>query len=130
MSNPLLLDMITYLTNKGAVKGDGVDAFRDFTPDKPDDLVALIEYAGSPTLPYEELGHRSVQVTVRNKDADVARQKALEIFKLFQSDSLVVAFTPERWGQVSLRQLPFRLSTDSNNRITYAFNMGVTTTIE
>lgn len=130
MPNPLLLDIVTYLTNEGAIQGDGIDTFRDFIPESPDNIVALNEYAGSPIVPYENSVHRSVQVSVRNKSADAARTKALEIFRLLRSDNLIVDFTPERWGQVYLRQPPFRSKTDSSDRVTYSFNMGVTTTIE
>lgn len=130
MPNPLLLDMVIFLTDKGLVEGDGIDTFRDFIPEMPDNLVAITEYKGSPLVHYEPSGHRSVQVSVRNKDADAARRKALEIFKALQSDNTIVHFTPERWGQVVLRQSPFRSNTDSSERVTYAFNMGITTTIE
>jgi hypothetical protein len=130
MANPLLLDMVTFLTDNGIVQGDGVDAFRDFTPEAPDSIVALHEYKGDPAVPYDPNVHRSVQITVRDKNADKARQKALEIFKLLTSENLIVNFTPTRWGQVYLRQTPFKLSQDKNDRVTYAFNIGVTTTIE
>lgn len=130
MANPLLLDIVTYLTTQGAVEGDGIDTFRDFIPEKPDNIVAITEYTGSPTVPYEPAVHRSVQVSVRNLSADKARVKALEIFKLMQSDNLIVDFTPERWGQVYLRQPPFRSKTDSSDRVIYSFNMGITTTVD
>lgn len=130
MQNPLLLDIVTYLMAKSVVSGDGVDAFRDFTPDQPDSIVVLTEYPGSPSVPYESAVHRSVQVSVRDKSADRARSKALEIHKLLQSENSIVVFTPERWGQVTLRQPPFRLDTDKQDRVTYAFNFGITTTIE
>ena len=130
MANPLLLDMVTFLTDKGIVQGDGVDAFRDFTPEAPDSLVALHEYKGDPAVPYDTNVHRSVQISVRDKSADKARRKALEIFKQLRSDTLIVQFTSDRWGQVHLRQTPFLLKRDENDRVTYAFNIGVTTTIE
>lgn len=130
MANPLLLDMVLFLKNNGIVQDDGVDAFRDFTPEAPDSLVALHEYKGDPAVPYDPNVHRSVQITVRDKNADKARQKALEIFKLLTSENLIVNFTPTRWGQVYLRQTPFKLGQDKNDRVTYAFNIGVTTTIE
>ena len=130
MANPLLLDIVTFLTDNGVVKGDGVDAFRDFTPEAPNSIVALHEYKGEPAVPYDPNVHRSVQVTVRDKNADVARQKALKIFKLLQSDNLIVQFTPDRWGQVYLRQPPFKIGEDKNDRVTYGFNVGITTTIE
>lgn len=130
MANPLLLDIITFLTDNGVVQGDGVDAFRDFTPEAPDSLVALHEYKGDPAVAYDPNVHRSVQVTARDKDADVARQKALKIYKLLTSDNLIVQFTPDRWGQVYLRQPPFKIGQDDNDRVTYGFNIGITTTIE
>ena len=130
MANPLLLDIVTFLTDNKIVQGDGVDAFRDFTPEAPDSLVALHEYKGDPAVSYDPNVNRSVQVTVRDKDADVARQRALYIYKLFISDNLVVNFTPDRWGQVYLRQPPFKIGQDNNDRVTYGFNIGITTTIE
>ena len=74
--------------------------------------------------------HRSVQVTVRDKDADIARQKALEIFKLLSTDNRIVHFTTTRWGQVYLRQPPFKIKQDENDRVYYGFNVGITTTNE
>ena len=130
MANPLLLDIVTFLTDNNVVEGDGIDAFRDFTPEAPDSLVALHEYKGDPAVPYEPSVHRSVQITVRDKDADIARQKALVIFKLLTSENLIVQFTPDRWGQVYLRQTPFKIGQDKNDRVTYGFNIGITTTIE
>ena len=130
MANPLLLDIVTFLADNRIVQGDGVDAFRDFTPEAPDSLVALHEYKGDPAVSYDQNVNRSVQVTVRDKDADVARQKALNIYKLLTSDNLIVQFTPDRWGQVHLRQPPFKIGQDDNDRVTYGFNIGITTTIE
>lgn len=130
MANPLLLDIVTFLTDKRIVQGDGVDAFRDFTPEAPDSLVALHEYKGDPAVFYDAAVNRSVQITVRDKDADVARQRALEIYKVLTSENLIVQFTPDRWGQVHLRQPPFKIGQDSNDRVTYGFNVGITTTIE
>lgn len=133
MGQPLLLDIITFLTAKGVVIGDGVDAFRDFIPEEPDTLVALIEYRGDPASPVDPSVHRSVQVSTRDKDADLARQKALDIFKVFvdnQDETCKIDFTDTRWGQIYLRQPPFRYKTDENNRAYYCFNIGITTTIE
>ncbi len=133
MSNPLLLDIVSFLTTKNIVEGDGIDVFRDFTPEEPNSLVALHEYAGDPASLYDTRVHRSVQVIARDPDADVARQKAVEVFKAIQEaqgDDGRVDFTPTRWGQVYLRQPPFFMKRDENNRTYYAFNIGITTTIE
>ena len=133
MVNSLLLDIVLFLVGSDTVTGDGIDIFRDFTPEEPDSLVALHEYSGDPSSLYDNAVHRSVQVSCRDKDADAARQKALAVFnaiKSVQGTDGIVHFTTERWGQVYLRQTPFRLKTDENNRAYYAFNMGITTTIE
>lgn len=133
MGQPLLLDIVTFLTTEKVVTEDGVDVFRDFIPEEPDSLVALIEYRGDPLTPLDPAAHRSVQVSTRDKDADLARQKALEIFEVLrdnQSTDNRVDLTEERWCQMYLRQPPFRYKTDENNRAYYCFNMGITTTIE
>ena len=130
MANPLLLDIVLYLQSVNLVEGDGVDAFRDFTPDTPDQVVLLKEYVGSPAVPYDTMVNRSVQIKVRSKDADTARALALQIYKALYSDTTIVNFTSERWGQVHLRQPPFKVEVDKNDRILYGFNIGVSTTIE
>lgn len=128
--NPLLLDIATYLASRGLVQGDGIDVFRDFYPEEPDDVVVLYEYKGDEVLPYEDKVNRSVQVAVRSPDADTARTKALSIFKALQSETCLIYFTNDRWGQVYLRQSPFKIKIDENSRAVYGFNIGVTTTIE
>ena len=133
MTNPLLLDIILFLKENNIVSGDGVDAFRDFAPEHPDQLVVLQEYGGDPVSLVDPTVHRSVQVLARDKNANTARQKALSIFKVLQDscgEDGLVHFTSERWGQVYLRQTPFLLKRDQNDRSYYAFNIGITTTIE
>lgn len=133
MANTLLLDIVLYLTSKSVTTGDGIDVFRDFTPEEPDSIVALHEYSGDPASIYDPTVHRSVQVVSRDKDADAARSKAVQVFKTFQegqNDDGRVDFTSDRWGQVYLRQPPFFMKRDENNRTYYAFNIGITTTIE
>lgn len=133
MANPLLLDIALFLVAKSLATGDGIDVFRDFTPEEPDTLIALHEYNGDPASTYDPSVHRSVQISCRNKDANTARQKALDIFQAFQAAQSYVGkvqLTTERWGQVFLRQPPFRYKTDENDRVYYAFNLGITTTTE
>lgn len=133
MANQLLLDIVLFLTTKNIITGDGVDAFRDFTPEEPDSLVALHEYSGDPASLHDPAVHRSIQVVSRSLDADAARQKAVEVFKAFQEAQMEdgrVDLTPERWGQIYLRQPPFLMKRDENDRAIYVFNIGITTTIE
>ena len=133
MSNPLLLDIAQFIVSNGIATADGTDIFRDFTPENPDTLVALHEYAGDPASLYDSAVHRSVQISTRSKNADTARQNAVLIFKALQEaqdESGKVQFTTTRWGQVYLRNTPVALKIDENNCQYYAFNIGITTTIE
>jgi hypothetical protein len=133
MANTLLEDIGLFLVANNIATGDGIDIFRDFTPEQPDSLIALHEYNGDSASFYDSSVHRSIQVLSRDLNADAARQKTLDIFTAIpaaQSAIGIVHFTSERWGQVFLRQPPFKLKVDENNRVYYAFNIGITTTIE
>lgn len=126
----LLQDINTFLTKKDIVQGDGIDAFRDFSPESPDDIVALYEYKGDPSSPFDSIVHRSIQVTVRSKNPEKAKERAVAIYKALYSETNFVQITDARWAQVYLRQVPFKMGTDENNRAIYGFNMGVTTDIK
>lgn len=132
MPNPLLLDIVLYLQALGIVEGDGLDCFRDFSPEEPDDIVLLMEYTGAPMIPQDPATHRSVQISTRSKDPDVARARALQLCNSFRTEEETrrINFTADRWGQVYVRQPPFRIKLDENNRTVYGFNIGVTTTID
>ena len=129
----LLLDIVTYFTNKQLIAGDGVDAFRDFKPETPDNIISIHEYGGDPVSPFIEEVHRSVQVLVRDIDADTARTRALSLCNSLREDMDEdgrVDFTAERWGQVYVRQSPYKISQDESDRVTYGFSLGITTNIE
>lgn len=126
----LLQDICTFLSSKDIVQGDGIDVFRDFSPEKPDDVVVLYEYKGDPSSPFDTIVHRSVQVTARSNNPERAREKATAIYKALYSDTNFVQFTAKRWAQVYLRQTPYKLYTDENGRAVYGFNIGVTTEIK
>lgn len=125
----LLEDIVTYLTNLNLIQGDGIDTFRDFKPETPDNIVSLHEYKGDPVSPYTNVVHRSVQVVVRNKSAVEAQELANKLFKAFipSDETLRIDFTPTRWGQVHLRQSPYKFSQDETDRVHYGFNLGITT---
>ena len=127
----LLLDIVNYFAANNLVQGDGIDCFRDFRPETPDTVVALFEYPGGEVPYYEDnTAHRSVQVTVRDAEADKANAKSLELFKALKSDTKFIRFNEKRWGQVTLRQVPFKIKQDENNRTIYGFNIGITTNID
>jgi hypothetical protein len=125
----LLEDIVTYLTRLGIIEGDGIDTYRDFKPELPDNIVSLHEYKGDPPSPYTDVVHRSVQVVVRNRNAVEAQKKAIELFKALTpaGESLRIDFTDTRWGQVHLRESPHKFSQDESDRVHYGFNLGITT---
>ena len=127
----LLLSLIERCVTEGALVGYGEDAFIDFTPEVPDSVVVFHEYAGDALTPFTDSVHRSVQIKVRDISAEKARTKALQVLKVFKSETenLRVDFSEDLWGQVYIRQLPFKLQQDSGNRVTYCFNLGITTNI-
>ena len=128
---PLLLAIINYLVANNILLGDGIDAFRDVMPEEPDFAVVLQEYRGDPVSQYTTNVHRSVQVKVRARSADAARNVAISICAALRSDTeaLRIDFSENAWGQVYVRQLPFKLQQDGSNRVTYCFNLGITTNI-
>lgn len=128
----LLEDIVEYLKSNGLVEGDGVDTFRDFQPEAPDNIISLHEYKGDPVSPYTEVVHRSVQVIVRNTSAAAAKNKADQVFKAFRNhdETQRIDFTTTRWGQVHIRQAPIKIKQDDKNRIHYGFNLGITTTTD
>lgn len=127
----LLLALIEYGVSKGVLVGDGEDSYRDFMPEVPDSVTVFHEYAGQPPTPFIDSVHRSVQIKVRSMDAEAARTKTLQLFEIFKSDteSRRVDFSDTLWGQVYIRQTPFKLSQDTAGRVTYCFNLGITTNI-
>lgn len=127
----LLLCLIEYCVACDLCLGDGEDCFRDFMPEEPDNVVVFYEYSGDPPSPFTNAVHRSVQVKVRNKDAEVARRKAVQICDAFRltTEDRQIYFIDSLWGQVYIRQTPFKLSQDDSGRTTYCFNLGITTNI-
>ena len=127
----LLEALVAYCVSKGALVGDGEDSYRDFMPEVPDAVVVFHEYMGSPLTPFTDSVHRSVQVKVRDTNAEAARTKALKVLEVFKSETedRRVDFSEDLWGQVYIRQLPFKVQQDGSNRVTYCFNLGITTNI-
>lgn len=127
MPTDLIQDFITFLLGLGLINGDGIDAFRDFMPDNPKEVVSVYEYQGHEQIPQIEGVHRSIQVVVRSASATTAKNKARQIYKVLNTETGIINFTPDRWCTVSLRQVPFKIKTDGNELVYYGFNIGITT---
>lgn len=126
----LLLDIISFMKSNNFVNGDGIDAFRDYIPDSPDEVVVVSEYAGDGFNPYDEnMTHRSFQISVRSINATTAKNKAYNISKSFRAPGNYVKLTLSTWALVYVRNLPIKIKTDENKRTTYAFNIGITSNV-
>ncbi len=128
----LLWDIAAYLTGLGLIAGAGEDTFIDFKPETPDNIVSIHEYKGDPVSAYTDVVHRSVQIVVRNKDATAANALANQLCKAFvpKNETKRIDFTPTRWGQVHVRQVPYKFLQDESDRFHYGFSLGITTTME
>ena len=124
----LLLDIGMYLIANGIVTADGVDYFRDATPDTPVDIVSAFEYPGLPTNIGDESCDRNVQIRVRNKSYEQARIKSNAIFNLLDNpDDKIVSLTAARWCIIRAKQSPYKMSVDNANNTTFVFNLVITT---
>jgi hypothetical protein len=124
----LLLDVIEHLASKGLVTGDGIDAFRDFMPDSPDNVVVVSEYSGSPGESALESYDRSIQIKVRDINYTNCRNKINQIFAVLDNPQERIKDLPNsRWGVFYAKQTPFKLEVDSSNRTVFVVNFGVTT---
>jgi hypothetical protein len=128
MSN-LQIDLAEYLVANGIGTGDGKDIFRDFTPDTPDNIVILYEYAGSPLNAGIDAANRSIQVRVRDKSYASARARINSIYRLLHTpeDMVKINLPNERWMVGTARQSPYKLMEDSVKRTIFAFNYAVLT---
>lgn len=127
----LLESLVEYLVKLSLCDGDGVDCYRDFMPEAPDNVVVLHEYSSDGFNPFTTTVHRSVQVMVRNSNAEAARDLAIAIYRAFvaPTENLRIDFSDTLWGQVYVRQTPFKLWQDESDRVAYCFNLGITTNI-
>lgn len=127
----LLLALVGYLVDRGVCVGDGEDCYRDFMPEEPDHAVVFHEYRGDSLNPFTDNVHRSVQIKVRDRNAEVARAKAVAVCNAFRScrEDRRIDFSDTLWGQVYIRQVPYKLLQDEAGRVVYCFNLGITTSI-
>lgn len=130
MTSDLLKDFETYFAQQGAL-GKYKCSF-DGAKDSPSDLIMITEYIGSPVVSQIEGAVRSIQILVRDKqdNTEKARAKAHELFRTLKTEDGVVQLTPFRWGVVTLRQAPFKVRTDTSNRVYYGFNLAIVTYLD
>ena len=125
----LLEDILDYLKTNSKITNPAVDGFENVMPESPDNLVSLIEYLGTSGF-VDDTNNRSIQVNVRNKSYETARQKVWSIYNLFHTQDIedrIVHLTSTRWAMFNCRSAPFKLREDEQKRTIFIFNMGVLT---
>lgn len=120
----MLSALISFCVTSGLLKGDGIDAFKDETPNSPDSVVSFIEYNGYGSA-FILTHTRKVQVSVRDKSSYKAKMLATSIYNSFKDyPQLKIA------GRSMITQplsLPVKIKIDEKGRVYYAFNMNVLT---
>jgi len=120
----LLDDIAGYLASHGIT---GV--YKGFMPDKPDDVMALFEYAGSPTeLTMGEgdpvVERPGLQVRVRSRSYPAGRAKIQEVVDILHGVAGVV-LGGTRYLLIRANQSPASLGLDQNNRSEFVVNFEV-----
>lgn len=130
MTSDLLKDFETYFREQNLL--GKYKCTYDGAQDSPSDLIMISEYIGSPVVSQIDGAARSVQILVRDKqdNTEKARAKAHELFRSLKTEDSVVQLTPYRWGVVTLRQAPFKMRTDTSNRVYYGFNLAIVTYLD
>ncbi|MFO7253131.1 MAG: minor capsid protein [Actinomycetes bacterium] len=120
----LLDDIASYLASQGIT---GV--YKGYMPDQPDDLVALFEYAGSPTeLTMGEgdpvVERPGLQVRVRNRSYPAGRAKIGEVVDALHGLA-GATINGTRYLLVRALQSPASLGLDAKNRSEFVVNFEV-----
>jgi len=124
----LLDDIAKHLVSKTVAQAIAKDIFKDYMPDDQTSsvIIAINEYAGTGNAVFTDMSVRSIQVVTRSKVIADARHKCWLIFKELCPDSLQITIEGRHMITKS-RCTPMKLSVDSKGRVSYFFNMAVTT---
>ena len=119
----MLKEIGTYLQSQGiGTLGDNL--FLSLMPDKPDNCIALFEYAGSPPDLHWNGEYPGLQVRVRNKSYAAARTKIEETMKkLHGLHEQMLSGT--RYLLIKARGSPEVLKRDNNNRVELFVNFEI-----
>lgn len=124
----LLLDIITYLNSRAIVLGDGIDCFRDSSPETPDNVITFLEYSGGHSQPGVECVDRYVQIQIRNTSYEGSRLLAMRIYnELNRPTDPIMFLTGVRWAVINGKASPVRLRQDTNERTIFYCELKVTT---
>lgn len=124
----MLLDEVSTYLEASGMGTRGTDLFASL-PSKPDDVVAVREYAGSASryvkqlrAPVEE--RPRFQVVARSKDPFAARERAERIYQLLDNFSGVLSGVT--YSSIRALQPPFPMPLDENQRTEVVCNYEAT----
>ena len=121
----MLLDDIAAILQQRGISG----VHKGFMPDKPDNIVALFEYAGEPmelTMGSDDpvLERPGLQVRVRDTSYPAGRAKIGQIVTILHGLSEVI-INGTRYLLIRANQSPESLGLDANNRSEFVCNFSV-----
>ena len=119
----MLTEIGVYIQSQG-IGTFGANVFLGLMPDKPDNCIALFEYAGSPPDLHWPGEYPGLQVRVRNKSYAAARTKIGEVMeKLHGLHEQTLSGT--RYLLIKARGSPEVLKRDENNRVELFVNFEI-----
>ncbi len=118
-----LKDIGQLLQSKG-IGTLGVDIFLGQLPAKPDDIIAIFEYAGEPPDLHWQGEYPRVQVLVRNKSYEKGREKIEEVKNVLHGVRETILGN-KRYLLIQALQSPFFMQRDENNRAIFVCNFKI-----
>jgi len=119
----MLKEIGTFLQSQG-IGTLGADIFLGLMPDKPDNCIALFEYAGSPPDLHWEGEYPGLQARVRDKSYPAGKAKIEQIARVLHGlHETVLGGT--RYVLVKARGSPEVLKRDNNNRVEFFVNFEI-----
>jgi hypothetical protein len=126
----LLVDLENYIINLGLATADGVDIYRDYLPDTPDAVITLYEYSGEPFANGVDGMLRMIQILVRAKSYAGARLLSWSLYNAFHTPDDYIHTLGGKEALIRVRSTPLKMLADETSRVTFTFNMGVTTQLD
>lgn len=126
----MLNDIINLIIASGLATKKDKDIFKDYVPKNADNCIIVYEYGGSGMAPFTDTSVRSIQIVVKSKESKFATEKINSIFKLFHSSESQFLTIGERACIIQCRNTPIKIGVDEQGKKMYAFNLGITATID
>ena len=125
-----LSDDLCDVLSSGGLGTTGTDLFKGIVPSTPDELTAVFETGGGPTIHAMSAGPGTailerphVQVLTRALRADSAKKRAQDAGRLL--DALQRSVNGVRYHSVFALQSPFFLRRDEANRVEFSQNFEI-----